>query len=391
MEKKTKKDFLLLKLFIGIVAGILIGTYSNEAIINVIQSTKYILSQTIGFMVPLIVLGFIAPSITGMGSGASKVLWILFLIAYLSSLGGALLSMFAGYLIIPNLNIPTSVETLRKLPEIVFKLDINPVFPVTTALVLAVFGGVAIVNTKSTQFTALLLELNNIMLFLVNKVVVPILPFYIGTTFATLAYEGTIVKRVPVFIIVILIAVIGHIIWLTILYSIGGIVSKSNPFKVVKHYGPAYMTAIGTMSSAATLPVALKCAGKSEVLEKDVINFAIPMCSTIHLCGAVITEVFFVMTISKILYGTLPTLGTMLIFIVLLCIFAVGAPGVPGGTVVASLGIIISILGFNQDGAALVVAIYALQDSFGTACNITGDGALALILQGIMKRRGMNI
>lgn len=384
--QKTKKDYFLIKLFIGIVLGIIIGMYSNEGIINVIQSIKYILNQVISFMVPLIVLGFIAPAITKMGDKASKMLGVILIIAYASSVCAALFSTIAGYTIIPNLNIPSNVEGLRKLPEIIFKLDISPVFSVITALFLAICGGVAVVKTKSEYFKNLLNELNDIMLFLVSKVVVPILPVYIGTTFATLSYEGSIIKRVPVFLIVILIVIIGHFIWLALLYSIAGIISKRNPLRILKHYGPAYLTAVGTMSSAATLPVALQYANKSDALDKDIVNFAIPMGATIHLCGSVLTETFFVMTISKLLYGSIPSVGTMILFCILLGIFAIGAPGVPGGTVVASLGIIISILGFDNDGTALVLAIFALQDSFGTACNITGDGAIALMLQGIFKK-----
>lgn len=386
ISPKSKKDYLLIKLFIGIVIGVIIGTYSNEGIINLIQSTKYVLNQVISFMVPLIVLGFIAPAITKMGDKANKMLGVILILAYLSSVGAAIFSTIIGYAIIPNLNIPSNVEGLRKLPNIIFKLDISPVFPVITALFLAICGGIAVVKTKSEYFKNILNELNDIMLFLVNKVVVPILPFYIGTTFATLSYEGTIMKSVPVFLIVLLIVIVGHFIWLTLLYSIAGIISKKNPIRVFKHYGPAYLTAVGTMSSAATLPVALKCANKSDALDKDIVNFAIPMGATIHLCGSVLTETFFVMTISKLLYGSIPSVGTMILFCILLGIFAVGAPGVPGGTVVASLGIIISILGFNEDGTALTLAIFALQDSFGTACNITGDGAIALMLQGIFKK-----
>lgn len=383
---KNKKDYLLIKLFIGIVIGIVIGTYSNEGLINFIQSIKYVLNQVISFMVPLIVLGFIAPAITKMGDKANKMLGVILILAYLSSVGAAAFSTIAGYAIIPNLNIPSNVEGLRKLPDIIFKLDISPVFPVITALFLAICGGIAVVKTKSEYFKNLLNEFNDIILFLVNKVVVPILPFYIGTTFATLSYEGTIMKSVPVFLIVLLIVIVGHFIWLALLYSIAGIISKKNPVRVFKHYGPAYLTAVGTMSSAATLPVALKCADKSDALDKDIVNFAIPMGATIHLCGSVLTETFFVMTISKLLYGSIPNVETMILFCILLGIFAVGAPGVPGGTVVASLGIIISILGFNNDGTALTLAIFALQDSFGTACNITGDGAIALMLQGIFKK-----
>ena len=384
--QNTKKDYILVKLFIGIVIGIIIGTYSSDGIINVIQSIKYVLNQVISFMVPLIVLGFIAPAITKMGDRANKMLGVILAIAYFSSVGAALFSTIAGYIIIPNLNISSNVEGLRELPDIIFKLDISPVFPVITALFLAICGGIAVVKTKSEYFKNLLNELNDIILFLVNKVVVPILPFYIGTTFATLSYEGTIIRSVPVFLIVLLIVIIGHFIWLTLLYSIGGIISKKNPVRVFKHYGPAYLTAVGTMSSAATLPVALKCANKSDALDKDIVNFAIPMGATIHLCGSVLTETFFVMTISKLLYGSIPSVGTMILFCILLGIFAVGAPGVPGGTVVASLGIIISVLGFDNDGTALTLAIFALQDSFGTACNITGDGAIALMLQGIFKK-----
>ena len=158
---------------------------------------------------------------------------------------------------------------------------------------------------------------------------------------------------------------VGHYIWLAVLYGIGGLISGKNPIEVIKHYGPAYLTAIGTMSSAATLPVAIECAKKSKSLRKDILNFAIPLCSNIHLCGSVLTEVFFVMVVSQILYGQLPSMSTMILFIVLLGIFAIGAPGVPGGTVMASLGLIISVLGFDE----------------------TGDGALALMLTGISDKK----
>ena len=202
-----------------------------------------------------------------------------------------------------------------------------------------------------------------------------------------MAYEGEIIKQFPVFLKVIIIVLIGHFIWLTVLYTLGGAISGKNPLKLLKSYGPAYLTAVGTMSSAATLPVALSCAKKSGALDEDIADFAIPLGSTIHLCGSVLTEVFFVMTVSKILYGQVPSVGTMILFIILLGVFAVGAPGVPGGTVMASLGIIISVLGFNEEGTGLMLTIFALQDSFGTACNVVGDGALALMLNGIFKKK----
>ena len=183
--------------------------------------------------------------------------------------------------------------------------------------------------------------------------------------------------------------IVGHFIWMTILYALAGLYSGKNPWEVVRYYGPAYLTAVGTMSSAATLAVALRCAKKSPVLRQDMTDFGIPLFANIHLCGSVLTEVFFVMTVSKILYGHLPSLGTMILFCVLLGIFAVGAPGVPGGTVMASLGLIMSVVGFLDDGTALMLTIFALQDSFGTACNVTGDGALTLILTGYAEKHSI--
>lgn len=174
--------------------------------------------------------------------------------------------------------------------------------------------------------------------------------------------------------------------YLVVLFiSVCGCVFREKSLAVVRYYGPAYLTAVGTMSSAATLPVALKSAKKSPVLKGEVVDFAVPLFANIHLCGSILTEVFFVMTVSLILYGALPAMSTMVLFIVLLGVFAIGAPGVPGGTVIASLGIVISVLGFDETGTALLLTIFALQDSFGTACNVTGDGALTLILSKLDK------
>ena len=384
---KEKKDTLIIKLVLGVVLGLIGGLYANSSIINIIQTLKHVLGQVISFTVPLIILGFIAPAITKMKANASKMLGSMLILAYLSSVGAALFSMFAGYAIIPMLNISTAVEGLKSLPPMLFKLDIPPVFSVMSALVLALFLGLAIIWTNSKKLEAALDELNNVVLAIVQKIIIPILPVFIATTFATLAYEGSITKQLPVFLKVIIIVLVGHFIWLTVLYSIGGAISKKNPFKLLKSYGPAYLTAVGTMSSAATLPVALECARKSETLDEDIVNFAIPLGATVHLCGSVLTEIFFVMTVSQVLYGTLPAMGTMVLFIILLGIFAIGAPGVPGGTVMASLGIIVSVLGFSDTGVALMLTVFALQDSFGTACNVVGDGALALILNGLFKNR----
>jgi len=386
-EQKEKKDYLIVKLIAGVIIGLLVGLKCDEKSIQIFMSIKQILGQIIFYAVPLVIVGFITPAITGLKQNANKLLTTALIIAYVSSIGAAFMSMIAGYIIIPNLNIVSDVVGTKELPEILFSLSIPPMFPVMTALVTSIIFGLAIIWTKSELMEKLFIEFNNIMMVVVQKIVVPILPFFVASTFATLAYEGAIIHQFPVFIKAIIIVIVMHYIWLAVLYGIGGTISKSNPFEVLKHYGPAYLTTVGTMSSAATLPVSLECARKSTVLDREIVDFAIPIGATIHLCGSVLTEVFFVMTVSKILTGNIPPVGTMVVFILLLGIFAIGAPGVPGGTVMASLGIIISVLGFDQSGTALMLTIFALQDSFGTACNVTGDGAIALMLTGLYKKQ----
>lgn len=378
------------RLLLGVVIGILVGLVANEGFMNIVVTVKYILGQLINFCVPLIVIGFIAPSITKLGNNASRMLGVAVVIAYVSSILAALGSMAAGYAIIPVLSIVSEVDGLKELPRVVFQLDIPQIMSVMSALVFSVLLGLAATWTKAKTITAVLDEFQKIVLEIVTKIVIPILPIFIAFTFCALAYEGTITKQLPVFIKIVLIVMAGHYIWLAVLYGVAGAYAGENPLKVIKNYGPAYLTAVGTMSSAATLAVALRCAKKSEPpLRDDMVDFGIPLFANIHLCGSVLTEVFFVMTISKVLYGSIPSLGTMVLFCVLLGVFAIGAPGVPGGTVMASLGLITGVLGFDETGTALMLTVFALQDSFGTACNVTGDGALTLILTGYAKRHNI--
>lgn len=378
------------KLLLGVIIGILLGQVFNSMVMGIVVTLKYIMNQVIMFCVPLIIIGFIAPSITRLGGNASRMLGVAVSSAYVSSVGAALFSMVAGFLMIPHLSIVSEVEGLKELPGVVFQLDIPQIMPVMSALAFSMLLGLAATWTKATTITGVLEEFQQIVLSIVTKIVIPILPIFIALTFCSLSYEGTITKQLPVFLTVIIIVMIGHYIWLALLYGIGGAYSGKNPMDVLKNYGPAYITAVGTMSSAATLAVALRCAKKSEpTLRDDMVDFGIPLFANIHLCGSVLTEVFFVMTVSKILYGALPTLPNMILFCLLLGIFAIGAPGVPGGTVMASLGLITGVLGFDETGTALMLTIFALQDSFGTACNVTGDGALTMILTGYAEKHGI--
>jgi Na+/H+-dicarboxylate symporter len=377
-----KKFFssLPVRLISSMIIGIVVGCFANIYLMRIVVTVRDVLGSFISFCIPLIIIGFITPSITKLSHNVSKVLALSFILAYVSSIGAAFMSCFGGFEIIPHLNISSNLAQSRILPKAVFELGLLPIINVMSSLVISILIGVFASRDKAVTIITLLEEFNKIVFSIVTKIFTPILPFFIAFTFCCLAYEGIITKQLPIFAIVVLIVILGHYIWLAVLYIIAGIYSKNNPFYVLKYYIPAYLTALGTMSSAATLPVALDCACKSKILRKDIVDFGVPLFSNIHVCGSVLTEVFFVMVVSQINYGALPSVGTMILFCLLLGVFAVGAPGVPGGTVICSLGLITSVLGFDNNGVALVLSIFALQDSFGTACNVTGDGALTLIL-----------
>ena len=385
MEKKGFIHSLPFKLLVALALGICFGLLLNsmdqsatgQALLNIVVTVKFIVGQFISFCVPLIVIGFIAPSITRLGTNASRMLIVALIIAYVSSIGAAFFATFAGYGILPHLNINPEVDGLKELPKVVFELTIPQIMPVMSALFFSVLIGLAAAWNRSKLVTGVLEEFQQIVLSIVTR-------------FCTLAYEGTTTKQLPIFLIIIVIVMIGHYIWLALLYSLAGAYSGRNPMNILKHYGPAYMTAVGTMSSAATLSVALNCAKKSvPTLRDDMVDFGIPLFANIHLCGSVMTETFFVMAVSKMLYGEFPSVQKMVLFCLLLGVFTIGAPGVPGGTVMASLGLITGVLGFDETGTALMLTIFALQDSFGTACNVTGDGALALMLTGYAEKHGI--
>ena len=369
----------IVQLLVAVIVGIIAGFYVEGSVLSAIVSIKHLSGQIIFFLVPLIILGFIAPSIAHLRSNASKMLLFAFGIAYLSSIGASFFGAGVGYQVIPHLQIASDANVLKPLPENMLKIDIPPVMNVMTALVLAALIGLATAWVKSDEFSRLLDTFQKMVLELVKKILLPVLPIFIATNFCILSYQGAVTKQLPVFVSILLVVIVCHYIWLALLYGIAALYSQKNSMKVLKFYGPAYLTALGTMSSAATLGVALDCAHKSPILRKEISDVTVPLFANIHLCGSILTETVFVMTVSQLLYGSMPNFFTLALFILLLGLFAIGAPGVPGGTVLASLGLIISVLQFDEAGTALLLTIFALQDSFGTACNVTGDGALTLI------------
>ena len=369
----------IVQLRVAVIVGIIAGFYVEGSVLSAVVSIKHLSGQIIFFLVPLIILGFIAPSIAHLRSNASKMLLFAFGIAYLSSVGASFFGAGVGYQVIPHLQIASDANVLKPLPENMLKIDIPPVMNVMTALVLAALIGLATAWVKSYEISRLLDTFQKMVLELVKKVLLPVLPVFIATNFCILSYQGAVTKQLPVFVSILLVVIVCHYIWLALLYGVAALYSRKNSMKVLKFYGPAYLTALGTMSSAATLGVALECAHKSPILRREISDVTVPLFANIHLCGSILTETVFVMTVSQLLYGSMPNFFTLALFILLLGLFAIGAPGVPGGTVLASLGLIISVLHFDEAGTALLLTIFALQDSFGTACNVAGDGALTLI------------
>lgn len=384
---KTIISNTTVKLFLGVISGVLIGLVANSSVISVILPLKHILGQIIFFLIPLLIFGFITPAIARLKDNASKLLGGSLILAYLSCIGSASLAAFVGYSVIPLLNIAPTVESAVELPEMLFRLDIPPLMPVLSALVIAFFLGLSLLWVKSPKIEGAVFELQNIVFVMVKRLLIPILPFFIAANFSVLAYEGALASRLPVFLLVLLITLLCHITWMTFLYISAGLYARKNPWHVLKYYGPVMLTALGTQSSAASLGVAIEQTKKSKVLRNDVRDFAIPLLGNVHFPGSILDVVFLALVVSQLLYGSMPDVSKMFIFIPLLGIFAIAAPGLPGGTLITSLGLIHAVLGIDDTGAALMITIFALLDSFGTTHNISSDGALTLALSSHLDKK----
>ena len=292
-------------LIASIIVGIILGRLLQTEGIKVILSVKQISGQIIFFLVPLIILGFVVPSIASLKGSVSRLIVFAFSLAYLSSVGAAFFAMLVGYQVIPLLDIRPVAASLRELPGVLFSLEIPPMLNVISALLFSVLIGLGCIWVKSKEFAELLLQFREIVLQLVKRILIPLLPLYVAANFCSLSYEGDI-SRLGIFLPVILIAIACHYLWLLLLYGLAAVYSGKNSWLVLKFYLPAYFTALGTMSSAATLGIALECAHKSPVLDKKVSDFSIPLFANIHLCGSVLTEVFFVCVVSRLLTDSFP-------------------------------------------------------------------------------------
>jgi len=390
---KSTAARLAIAIVVGIILGFLItllsGTFKTICV-QTLLVMKQITSQVIFFMVPLIIIGCVAPSITSFKGNATRLLFMTIGVAYLSSFLAAMMSVGVSYVSVPFFSIQEPVAATYVLPKVIFPLEI-PTMDTMSALLLAILIGLGTVWISSERFATGLKELQTLVLTVVKRVLVPILPLFVGASFALLAVEGKL-NQMSVFLPAILIIVCCQFIWIALVYGIAAIYSKKNSWEVLRHYPQAYFTALGSMSSAATLPVALNCIKKSKNVSEETSDFALPMFCNIHLCGSVISELILVVTTYYFFFHQLPELGSLILLAVLVCIIAIGSPGVPGGINMSCSSLVMSIVlagnapEMGGQFFAIMTAIYTIQDGFGTACNITCDGALTLITETYLKR-----
>ncbi|MBO1001717.1 dicarboxylate/amino acid:cation symporter [Pseudogracilibacillus auburnensis] len=377
---------LIVRLALGIVVGIIIGLIAPEFLSRIIVTFKDIFGQFLGFTIPLIIIFFIASGIASFGKHSGKMLGLTSALAYSSTILAGTLAYIVAFMFIPRL-IGVSGGEVKEAAgfESYFELTIDPITGVMTALVLAFVFGIGMTRMKSPTLTSFFDEGKDITERLIWKIIIPILPFYIASIFAELAADGTVFETLKAFGLVLVMAVIVHWIWLIVLYIIAGSLTGRNPFTALKNMLPAYFTGLGTMSSAATIPVTVRQTKENNV-SKGLADSAVPLCATIHLSGSTITLVLCsvaVMVLSNDL--SMPSFGMMLPFILMLGIIMIAAPGVPGGAVMAALGLLGTMLGFDETALGLMIGLYMAQDSFGTATNVTGDGAIALVVDKLIK------
>ncbi|MBC2851488.1 dicarboxylate/amino acid:cation symporter [Cetobacterium sp. 8H] len=381
-----KKIGLLPKLILAILIGIGIGMLGMEMPVRILATFNGIFGNFLKFAIPLIIIGFVAPGIGDLGTGAGKLLGITTGIAYLSTILSGTFTYFVNTAVFKMiLNAGSMLENADNPEHALLSgyLTINmpPIMDVMTALLMAFILGIGIAIVKGHAIKDIMGEFQTVVEGIIKNIIIPFLPLHIAGIFANMTYAGQVVTILSVFSKVFAVIILLHIAVLLILYSIAGSLSGANPIKLLKNMMPAYFTAIGTQSSAATIPVTLNQT-KENGVNTGIAEFVVPLCATIHLSGSTITLVSCAMAI-MMLNGMAVTFGTMFGFILMLGVTMVAAPGVPGGAVMAALGIIETMLGFPPTLTSLMIALYLAQDSFGTACNVTGDGAIAIIVNKI--------
>ena len=381
---------LLFKVFLAIVLGIVFGLCLPESINRIFTTFNAFFGQFLNFAIPLIIMGLIMPAISDLGKGAGKLLLLTAVIAYGSTLFSGFMTYFVSAGIFPQLlesHVNNAAQISSSALELTpyFTINIPPALDVMTSLVFAFVIGLGLSYQEKSSLKLVVNDFQKIIMQLIENIIVPLLPLFILGIFASMAFSGKVFSVLSVFISIIGVIFALHILLLLLQYTIAAVLTKRNPFKLLATMMPAYFTALGTQSSAATIPVTLEQTLKNGVSEK-IAGFVIPLCATIHLSGSIMKITACAMAL-MILEGRPIDFTLFVGFIFMLGIAMVAAPGVPGGAIMAAVGILQTMLGFNEEMIGLMIALYIAMDSFGTACNVTGDGAIALIVDKITKEK----
>lgn len=382
---KTPRIPLLLRVLIAIVLGILAGFVFPDWSVRIFLTVNSIFSNFLGFIIPLLILGLVAPGIADLGRGAGRLLLFTAVLAYGFTIFSGFFTFFTCDAIFPWLLSDAAGVSLNG-GDVVgltpyFEVRIPPLMDVMTSLIAAFTLGLGMSVVSGGRIKGVMDEFRDIITLVINRVIIPLLPLYIFGIFLNMSTSGEVASVMGVFVKIIIVIFIITVLVLLIQFSIAGLVARRNPFKLLLVMLPAYATALGTQSSAATIPVTLAQTLKNGVRE-DLAGFVIPLCATIHLSGSTMKIVACSMAI--MIMGAMPfDFGLFAGFIMMLGITMVAAPGVPGGAIMAALGLLSTMLGFDETAQGLMIALYIAMDSFGTACNVTGDGAIAVIMNRI--------
>ena len=376
---------LITRLVLGVIAGILAGLYAPDILITLLVTFKTAFGQFLGFTVPLIILFYVTSGIGSLNKGSGRILGITLLLAYLSTIGAGFVAYGVSSGLLPGL-VPALETSLQGGKEILpwLRIELMPLMDVGTALVLAFMFGMGISITHAKELLKMTEQGKYIIELVLVNVIIPLLPFYICGVFAEMGATGTVFRTLETFAWVLGLAIILHWFWLVVMFVTAGSISRKNPVIMIKTMLPSYMTAIGTLSSAATIPVTVDCVRKLKV-NNHVVDFTVPLCATIHLAGSAITLTVCTIAVVYLETSQIPSPAQFTPFLLTLGVAMVAAPGIPGGAVMASLGLLSSMMGFGDSAIALMIALYLAQDSFGTACNVAGDGAIASIV-GVMSQ-----
>ena len=385
MKKLPLIARIVIWLLIGIGLGVICRTTAFELPIAMTATFRTLFGAFLSFVIPLIILGLIIPGIASLGRQSGKGLLLTTGLAYVSTICAGLTAFVIGKIFLPMFTsdlglLPSEGSSVSP----IFTIDIPVLMSVMSALVLAFILGIGLGAKKDSVLLKVCQDFSEIMMGVISKVIVPIVPLYIGSVFSELSYSGEIFVTIKSFLMVYVVLFLLQVGYLLILYSVAGGIKRKNPFALLKKMLPAYLTAIGTQSSAATIPVTLECTKSNEV-DEEICEFVIPLSATIHIAGDTMTLVLTSMAIF-FMNGQVPTLAQYIPFIFMLGVIMIAAPGVPGGGVMAALGLLESMLGFGALETPLMIALHAAQDSFGTATNVTGDGAIAIFVEKLMKR-----